>query len=204
MQQRAEDLGERMMKAHGDFAGGDGRLPEALGHMGAITFEQGGAQGRPEQSLGDVGLRGFEGVEIGVTLPLFEHEFHLPAQSIGIADLFGGKLRAREVGQEVARSFLLGVPSHDQAPLKLPLPNDIEVKRLVVRHLGLHALERLVPETFDLPAVCGVGMANRGIERAFGLDDKVAPADCDLAEISQRYSLMKKARSPRNNPPLSV
>ena len=37
--QGAEDLGEQVMETHGNFAGGDGHLPEALGQMRAVAFE---------------------------------------------------------------------------------------------------------------------------------------------------------------------
>ena len=59
--QRAEDLGERVMETHGNFAGGDGHLPEALGQMRAVAFEHSRAEGSPDQSLGDVGFGGIKG-----------------------------------------------------------------------------------------------------------------------------------------------
>ena len=89
--QRAEDLGERVMETHGNFAGGDGHLPEALGQMRAVAFEDSRAEGSPDQSLGDVGFGGIKGVQTGVALPLLEHELHLPAQPIGITNLLEGE-----------------------------------------------------------------------------------------------------------------
>ena len=43
--QGAEDLGEQVMETHGNFAGGDGHLPEALGQMRAVAFEDSRAEG---------------------------------------------------------------------------------------------------------------------------------------------------------------
>ena len=60
-----------------------------------------------------------EGVQTRIALPLFEQQLHLPAQPIGITNLLKGELRTREIGNKVARSFVLGVPGHDHACLEI-------------------------------------------------------------------------------------
>jgi hypothetical protein len=80
--QRAEDIGEHVMETHGDFASGNGHLPEALGQMRAVPFEDSRTERGPDQSLGDVGLGGIEGVQTRIALPLFEHQLHFKLSSL--------------------------------------------------------------------------------------------------------------------------
>lgn len=102
MEHRTEDIGKHMAHTHGDFAGGDGNAPQALGQMRAVAFENCSAKRAPEESFGDIGVGGVEGMEVGVRLPFFEQEFHLPTQPIGVTDLRQGELLAGQVGEEIA------------------------------------------------------------------------------------------------------
>ena len=88
-------------------------MPEALGQMCTVPFEDSRTERGPDQSLGDVGFRGIEGVQTRIALPLFEHQLHLPAQPIRITNLLEGEIRTREMGNKIARSFVLCVPGHD-------------------------------------------------------------------------------------------
>ena len=121
-------------------------------------------------------------MQTGVALPLLEHELHLPAQPIGITNLLEGEIRARETGNEVAGSFVLCVPGHDQARLEL-LPDHLKIEGFVFRHLRLQALQRLVAEAFELTSFKGIGRADNGVDDALGLDDEVAAVGEDLSQI---------------------
>jgi len=46
MEHRTEDIGKHMAHTHGDFAGGDGNAPQALGQMRAVVFDPSSTVGR--------------------------------------------------------------------------------------------------------------------------------------------------------------
>ena len=196
MQDRTEDIGEHMMEAHRDFARRDGHPAQTLGEMRTVAFKEGSAEGCPDESFGDVFFGGIEGVQIGVALPLLEHELNLPAQPIGGTDLFEGKLRAREIGDEVAGLVLLCVPGHDQARLEFVLPLHIEIERFVPRHLRFQGRERLVAVAFDLAPLGGVGVTDGGIKVAFGLDQEKAAFGLDRGQIGliEKHSIAEKVK----------
>src|SRR5947199_6013617 len=99
-----------------------GTLPEALGQMCAVPFEDSCTERGPDQSFGDVGLGGIEGVQTRIALPLFEHQLYLPAQPIRITNLLEGEIRTRKIGNKIARSFVLCVPGPIKRASSSPLP----------------------------------------------------------------------------------
>jgi hypothetical protein len=197
MQDRTEEISEYMMEAHRDFARRDGHPAQTLGEMCTVAFKEGSAKRGPDEPFGDVFFGGIEGMQIGVALPLLEHELDLPAQPIGGADLVEDKLRAREIGGKVAGLVLLCVPGHDQACRELALPLHIEIERFISSHLGLQGRERLVAVAFDLAPLGGVDATDDRIQVAFGLDHEKAAFRLDRGQVGliEKHPIAEKEPS---------
>ena len=63
-----------MSGAHRDARCGKGLATDELRSVGEETFEDGGAEARPDEARGDVLVRGVELVQVRVGLPVLEQE----------------------------------------------------------------------------------------------------------------------------------
>lgn len=52
-----------MVRTHGDLAGRDVHLGKLLGEMREITFHRRGGDGGPDETFGDLGFAGVEGMQ---------------------------------------------------------------------------------------------------------------------------------------------
>ena len=121
----------------------------ALGGMGQIALEGGRSEGRPHQPLGQIGIGGVEGMEVGVGFPLFKEQLHLPTQPIDLAH--GGRVIALtgQIGDQVQVLAVVLAPGQHQAPavaLLAVFPLHVQVHGDIPREVVTNALERLVAQ----------------------------------------------------------
>src|SRR2546426_4152248 len=88
VEHRAEEIVQDVRPAHGDDASGDGdSLSRPLTRVGERSLQRRGAQARPDETFHQGRLGAGEGVQVGVGLPLLEHQLDLPAQAVHLGDL---------------------------------------------------------------------------------------------------------------------
>ena len=167
-----------MMRAHCHPA-------QSLGHMCAVAFEGGRAQCGPDKPLGDVGIVGIEGFQIGVGLPLFEQPFDLSAQAITVGDVVDTEVATGQMSEQITQAVLAGMGVCDEPEvdiLALPREAHIQVHGFTSGDACGNLVETLALPTLDLRAVGGPGVDNNGIHAGGAAHDEGATGVVHLGE----------------------
>lgn len=161
-----KDITQDVMGAHRDLARGDLHTLEELSRVSEQTLEQRRPDRGPDESFGDAGIAGVEGMEVRVGFPLLEQQLYLPAQPIGLSDLCNAIALARQIGHEVAVLLFLRVPARQYPSPKGALTAallDIEVEHLA---LGLvDVLQRFAHHTTHRRPIFVVAREHRRVDR---------------------------------------
>lgn len=151
------------------------------------TFEQGGEQTGPNKPLSDGGVGRVEHVQICMRLTLFEQELYLPAQTIKLRDVLGGKAFARKVRVQVDEHLLIAlvllVQDHDAATVDLVLrdsPFDVQIDRFVWKHVPRESLAFQSPHRRAVHAERG---SNRGVDALHPANDEGPSGIDDGGEV---------------------
>ena len=174
---RVHDFGQHMPHTHGNAARGDLPVSDALGGMGTIAADGGGAQRRPDEAFGEVRVAGRKGFEVSERFPFFEQQFNLPAQAITVTEVLEIKLSAREIGDEVARVVLTGIGIAEETAVERPvfgLETDVKVDRAAAGDFVLDVLEALILPTLDFLSLVIEGAQDEGIKIGAAAHDEVA------------------------------
>ena len=163
MEHRAKDVVENVMDTHGHFARRHGDMSQSLSHVSPVSLEGSGAQRRPYKSFDDAFFAGAEGVHVRVRLPLLEQKLYLPAQTVSIAELSHGELRAPKIAHQVARGGVVGASADDETTaqrLIFAAILHVHIDTVIALEAVLEFLQRFVLPSFYLGAVVAIGVAH--------------------------------------------
>ena len=126
-----EEITENVASTHRDPSGGNrNTAADELRGVSQEAFQARSAERGPDESFGDVLVGGIEAVQIGVGLPFLEHELHLPAKAVQLADALEWKALTVKIGAESGHPLLLA-GQHDESEemgLLSPAERHVEIE----------------------------------------------------------------------------
>lgn len=141
--------------------------------MGNKTFDGCDKDGSPNEPLGNFRIARIEGVQIGLGLPLFEKQLHLPSQMVCKAYILDAEFPAVQVRDQILVFLLFGIPGDDHPEdhrFTIDHPCHLKIRSLFLGQALTDLIEESIAKTARAGPIIKPGIDHPGVQTLFPPD----------------------------------